>query len=189
MITRAATTFLLAFALIQPALAETTLEGTMQALAAIREGNATFSEEKAIPELSAPLPSTGTLTWTAPDRLEKHTTWPTEEMLRIEGDHLLLIRPGQNIRQELSLDQSPDIRPFVEAIRSTMAGDLPTLRRYFEIDFRPDGEGWSMRLTPLSSRIRVALQGVDIQGKGSDLLRVETRGSDGITRLRITPAP
>jgi hypothetical protein len=46
-----------------------------------------------------------------------------------------------------------------------------------------------MRLTPLSSRIRVALQGVDIKGKDSHLLRVETRGSDGITRLRITPAP
>lgn len=177
-----------ALAMTHPAWAEATLESTMRSLAAVREGHATFSEEKAVPELSAPLPSTGTLTWAAPNRLEKHTTWPSEELLRIEGDQLLLLRPAQNIRQELSLDQSPDIRPFVEAIRSTMAGDLATLRQYFTIDFTPGENGWHMQLTPLSLRIRSALQSVDFYGKGSDVSRIETRGNDGITRLRITPA-
>jgi len=189
MMLRSVAALLVVLALCQPASAETTLESTMQALAAVREAHATFSEDKAIPELSAPLPSTGTLTWIAPNRLEKHTTWPSEEVLRIEGDRLLLQRPGQNIRQELSLDQSPDIRPFVEAIRSTLAGDLPTLRKYFEVTFTPEGNGWRMQLTPLSIRIRAALQLVDLYGEGAQVLRVETRGSDGTTRLRITPRP
>lgn len=178
---------LLALLIARPAFAAATLEETMRGLAARTERQATFSEEKAIPELSAPLPSTGTLTWRAPNLLEKHTTWPTEEILRIEGDRLLLSRPSQNIRQELSLDQSPDIRPFVEAIRSTLAGDLSTLRQYYSVDFSPSGEGWHLRLTPLSMRIRAALQSIDIYGRDADVLNVETRGNDGLTRLRITP--
>ncbi|MFC7554511.1 LolA-related protein [Pseudoroseomonas wenyumeiae] len=141
------------------------------------------------PRASSPLPSTGTLSWTAPDRLEKHTTWPAEETLRVEGDRLLLARPAQGIRQELSLDQSPEIRPFVEAIRATLAGDLATLRQYYEVSFSPEGEGWHMVLKPLSARIRVALQRVDIYGSGGFVRQVETRGNDGITTLRITPRP
>jgi outer membrane lipoprotein-sorting protein len=179
----------LCFALATPAMAQTTLEGAMQALAGVRQGIAEFSEQKSIPELSTPLPSTGTLSWTAPDRLEKHTTWPSEETLRVEGDRLLLERPAQKIRQELSLDQSPEIRPFVEAIRATLAGDLPTLRQYYDVAFSPEGESWHMVLTPLSARIRVALQRVDIYGKDGFVHQVETQGNDGVTRLRITPRP
>jgi outer membrane lipoprotein-sorting protein len=180
---------LLGLCLAQPLAAETTLEGTMRALATVKQSTAGFSEQKSIPELSSPLPSTGTLSWTAPDRLEKHTTWPAEETLRVEGDRLLLVRPAQNIRQELSLDQSPDIRPFVEALRSTLAGDLPTLRMYYDVSYTTEVDGWHMVLTPLSSRIRIALQRVDIYGKDAVVRQIETTGSDGITRLRITPTP
>jgi outer membrane lipoprotein-sorting protein len=171
-----------------PASAQATLEDTMRALAATPASRATFSEEKSIPELSSPLPSTGTLLWQAPDRLEKHTTWPAEETLRVEGDRLLLARPAQNIRQELSLDQSPEIRPFIEAIRATLAGDAETLRRFYDLSFSPEGDGWHMVLTPLSIRIRAVLQQVDIYGRDGQVRQVETRGNDGITRLKITPA-
>ncbi len=179
----------LATPVASPTWAQATLEGTMRALAETPSSRATFSEEKSIPELSSPLPSTGTLSWQAPDRLEKHTTWPAEETLRVEGDRLLLARPAQNIRQELSLDQSPEIRPFIEAIRATLAGDAATLRRHYDLSFRPEGEGWRMVLTPLSLRIRAVLQQVDITGSGGQVRQVETRGNDGITRLIITPAP
>jgi len=172
-----------------PAAAQATLEAAMAALAAVPRSTARFSEEKSIPELSSPLPSTGTLSWQAPDRLEKHTTWPAEETLRVEGDRLLLARPAQNIRQELSLDQSPEIRPFVEAIRATLAGDAATLRRFYDLSFRPEGDGWHMVLVPLSLRIRAVLQQVDVYGAGGAVRQVETRGNDGITRLRITPDP
>jgi hypothetical protein len=181
---------LLALAFAAPAFsAETTLEGTMRALAAVPRSSATFSEEKSIPELSMPLPSTGTLSWTAPDQLEKHTTYPIDETLRVRGDRLTLERPAQNMRRELSLDESPEIRPMVEAIRSTLAGDLATLRKYYDVSFGPAGEGWHMRLVPLSISIRAALQQVDIHGHAAAVQRVETRGNDGITRLLITPAP
>ncbi|MBI0434939.1 outer membrane lipoprotein carrier protein LolA [Roseomonas sp. KE0001] len=175
-----------------PALAAPlTLEGAMAALAAEPGGTASFTEEKAIPQLDIPLPSSGTLSWTPPDRLEKHTTFPEEEILRADGDRLLFAQPGRGIRRELSLDQSPEIRPLVESVRATLAGDLPVLRRYFEIDFRPEGEAgrWRMVLTPLSARLRVAVQGIEITGQGGGLRHVVTRASEGVTRLAITPRP
>jgi outer membrane lipoprotein-sorting protein len=186
---RAILAFLGVLTMAVPASAQVTLEGTMRALAAVRSSSATFEEEKSIPELSMPLPSTGTLSWTAPDRLEKHTTYPIDESLRVEGDRLVMERPAQQMRRELSLDESPEIRPMVEAIRSTLAGDLPTLRKYYDVSFEPAGDGWHMVYVPISIRIRAALQRIDLYGSGGVVRQVETRGNDGITRLRITQTP
>ena len=172
------------------ALAETPLEAAMRALAARTSGQADFLEEKALPELALPLPSTGTLSWQAPDRLEKRTEDPIRERLTVEGDRLTFERPDQGIRRELSLDQSPELRPLVEAVRSTLAGDLATLRRYYGIGFEGDPAGeWRMVLTPLSARLRVAVQRIEVTGRADAVLGVVTQGSDGTTRMRITPRP
>ncbi|MDJ0389536.1 outer membrane lipoprotein carrier protein LolA [Roseomonas sp. E05] len=166
-----------------------TLESVMAALAARRSGEAGFTESKEIPELDAPLRSTGTLAWAAPDRLEKHTLAPVEEILRVEGDRLFLARPAQNLQRSMGLDDVPEIRPLVESIRATLAGDLATLQRHFEIGFRPEGTGWRMWLTPRSLRVRAALQSVEITGRGGELTSLLTRGNEGTTRLVITPPP
>lgn len=177
--------------LATPALAQpsTTLEGVMAALAARRESRAEFTESKEFPELSAPLPSAGTLSWSAPDRLEKHTTYPMEEILRVERDRLLLSRPAQGIQREMGLDDTAELRPLVESIRSTLAGDLATLRQHYEVGFRSEGEGWVMRLLPRSLRVRAALQSVEVRGRGAEILSVVTRGNEGETRMAIAPRP
>jgi outer membrane lipoprotein-sorting protein len=174
---------------LSPAHAETPLEALMRRFAAIRASRATFTEEKAIPELELPLPSRGTLSWQAPDRLEKHTTAPIEEILRIEGDRLTLERPQQDVRQTLSLDRSPEIRPLVEAIRATLAGDLATLRRHYAIAFEGDPAGaWRMVLTPLSPRVLAAVQRITLTGRGAAILSVESQQGGGVSRMRIEPA-
>ncbi|MFT8243682.1 LolA-related protein [Roseomonas sp. BN140053] len=165
------------------------LDAVMRALAAVRGSQASFAEEKALPGLFLPLPSSGTLSWTTPDRLEKHTLEPVEEILRVEGERLLFERPGLGIRRELSLDGSPELRPLVEAVRSTLAGDLATLRRFYRVAFSGDPAGWEMRLTPLSPRVQEAVRQVTVSGRGGAVLLVESEGADGTTRLRITPRP
>ncbi len=174
---------------LPPARAETALEALMRRFAAVRTSRATFTEEKAIPELELPLPSRGTLSWQAPDRLEKHTTAPIEEILRVEGDRLTLERPQQDVRQTLSLDRSPEIRPLVEAIRATLAGDLATLRRHYAIAFEGDSAGgWRMVLTPLSPRVLAAVQRITLAGRGAAILSVESQQGGGVSRMRIEPA-
>jgi outer membrane lipoprotein-sorting protein len=176
-------------ALARAARAEAPLEALMRAFAAIRASRAAFVEEKEMPELDRPLLSRGTLSWQAPDRLEKRTTAPIEEVLRVEGDLLTLERPRQGTRQVLSLDRSPEIRPLVEAIRATLAGDLAALRRHYAVAFEGDPAGrWTLVLTPLSGRVLAAVQRVALTGRGAAILGVESQHGGGFTRMRIEPA-
>jgi hypothetical protein len=167
--------------------AETPLEALMRRLAAVRADEVAFAEEKAIPELDLPLAATGTLRWRAPDRLEKRTEWPIREVLRIEGDRLTLERPDQGVRRSLSLDQSPEIRPLVEAIRASLAGDLATLRRHYEIAMEGTPEAFRLTLVPLSTRVLAAVQRIVLAGRDARILEIDTQEGGGTTRLRITP--
>lgn len=169
--------------------AQDALAPVMAALAAVRESRARFVEEKELPELDRPLTARGTLGWRAPDRLEKHTTEPFEERLLVEGDRLLLERPDRGTRQEVALDTAPEIRPLVEAIRATLAGDAATLRRHFAIDFSGDAARWRLVLTPLSVRVLAAVQRITIDGEAAFIRVVETQGREGRSRMMATPLP
>lgn len=164
------------------------VDEVMAQLADVREGRASFVEDRVLPELDQPLTLRGTLHWTAPDRLEKHTVTPNEELLAVAGDRLLWLRPGENSRQEMNLDQAPEIRVLVEAIRATLAGDLATLRRYYEVSFTGGPAGWRLVLSPLSTRVRAMVQRIEIAGRVADLRSVETQGQGGTTRMVIEPA-
>ncbi len=165
--------------------AQDAMAPVMAALAAVRESRATFVEEKDLPELERPLASRGMLIWQAPQRLEKRTIEPFEERLLVDGDRLLLETRDQH--QELSLDTAPEIRPLVEAIRATLAGDAATLRRYYDIAFSGDLTRWRLVLTPLSTRVLAAVQRIAIEGEGGTVLVVERQGRDGNSRMVVTP--
>jgi hypothetical protein len=164
------------------------VEALMRAMRAVPERRDAFTEERAIPELDLPLPSSGVLRWQAPDRLEKHTTAPIDERLRVEGNRMVYERADRNIRREFGLDDQPEMRALVEAVRATLAGDLPALSRHYEVGFEgAPGADWRMALTPLSNRVRAAVQRILLSGRGAQILAVDTEGGGGVTRLRIQP--
>lgn len=165
------------------------LGAVMAGLAAVRDSRATFVEEKELPELERPLTSRGVLAWHAPDRLEKRTVEPAPEVFLVEGDRVTLERPERGIRETIALDTAPEIRPLVEAIRATLAGDAATLRRYHEVSFSGTTAHWRIVLVPRSVRVRAAVQRIVLEGEGAFLRIVETQGSEGHTRLMATPAP
>jgi outer membrane lipoprotein-sorting protein len=165
------------------------LAQVMAALRAVPESRATFVEEKEVPELERPLVSRGTLLWRAPDRLEKRTLEPAPETFLVEGDRVTLERPGRGMRETLSLDAALEIRPLVEALRGTLAGDIATLRQHHEVSFSGDAARWRILLVPRSLRLRGAVQRIALEGSGGFLAVVETQGHDGRTRLVATPAP
>ncbi len=166
------------------------LEALMRAMRAVPERRDDFTEERAIPELDLPLPSSGVLRWRAPDRLEKHTTTPIDERLTVEGNRLSYERADRGIRREFGLDDQPEMRALVEAVRATLAGDLPGLLRHYEVGFEgAPGADWRLALTPRSTRVRAAVQRVLLSGRGAQVLAVDTEGGGGVTRMRIRPKP
>src|SRR6185295_19200851 len=66
------------------------LERLMQDLAQVKVAKGRFVERKYLGILTAPLESSGTLTYVAPSRLEKHTLTPRAESLVLDGDQLTM---------------------------------------------------------------------------------------------------
>jgi outer membrane lipoprotein-sorting protein len=149
------------------------MEQLMQALAAVKESQAAFVERKHVAILEAPLVSRGRLIYQAPDRLEKHTLSPWRESLVLRGDELVLESKDRDRRRALPLRDQPMVRAFVESIRSTLAGDLATLNRYYAIKLTGSQQQWLMTLKPGDRQVQEIVSEIRIGGSGDAITRIE----------------
>jgi Outer membrane lipoprotein carrier protein LolA-like len=166
------------------------LEQLMQLLAARPQGQVSFVEQQFMKLLKRPVESFGELSYHAPDRLEKRTLEPKPETLTLNGAVLTVERGGHS--RVLDLKSYPKIVPFVESIRATLAGDLPSLERVFTIDFAGDLSRWSLSLTPRDPDVARTVSQVRIDGVRDALLKVEILETDGdrsLMTLREHPKP
>jgi hypothetical protein len=149
----------------------------MRQMAARQHGRVSFVEQHFLKLLKRPVESYGELTYDAPDRLEKRTIEPKPETLTLAGN-MLTIRRGGRIRT-LDLTAYPSIAPYVESIRATLAGDLSSLERLFNVDYAGTMARWSLTLTPRDARVAKTVSHVRIEGTGDTLTRVEIFETDG----------
>lgn len=155
----------------------------------VRESRAAFREEKDLAALAEPLVSRGTLLYAAPSRLERHTAEPAEESIVVEGDRLTWSRPAEGMRRTLRLEQAPELRGLVEAVRGTLAGDVVALRRYYSVGLEGAEDAWRLTLVPVDAGVKALLKVVRVDGSGTDLRRVETVEADGdVTTMTIEAA-
>jgi hypothetical protein len=162
----------------------------MAALSRVQEVRSAFREEKRLSGLTVPLTSSGTLLYLAPDRVEKRTSEPFLEEIVVDGDRLTYAKPAEGVRRTVGLDAAPELRGLVEAVRGTLAGDLEALQRYYSVGFESVGEGWRLTLVPVDERLRDFLKVVRIDGRETELHRVETIEPDGdMARMAIEPDP
>jgi hypothetical protein len=170
-----------------PALAQWSVDDLMTALAARGSADATFTEQRYVPVLDAPVQSSGTLRFVAPDRLEKHTLQPRAESLVLAGDQLTLLQ-GPRTRR-LALTDLPDGGLAINSLRGTMAGDLAALRRGWNVTLFGERRIWTLSLTPLSAAVAQYIETVLIQGQQDQIDRIEIRQADGVRSvMQIKPA-
>src|SRR5580692_8979928 len=105
----------------------------MGLLATRQHGRVEFVEQLFLHILDRPIESSGELRYDAPDRLEKRTLKPHAESLLLAGGVLTVERARG--RRVLDLRAYPQIQPFVESIRATLAGDRTSLERLFHLEF------------------------------------------------------
>jgi hypothetical protein len=149
----------------------------LELLAAHRSGHVRFSEVEYLQLLDRPLESSGELLYEAPDRLEKRTQRPKPETLLL--DHgVLSARRGRHT-YVLPLRDYPQVVPFIESIRATLAGDRATLERWFHIEFEGELAHWSMELRPLDPSLASVVKDIRIAGERDAVRTVEIRQSDG----------
>ena len=151
----------------------------MQDLAQVKIAKGRFVERKYLGILTAPLESSGTLIYIAPSRLEKHTLTPRDERLVLEGDRLTIESQQTKRRRTLVLQDYPVIWMFVESIRSTLAGDLALLQRFYEITLEGEERKWRLVLKPIDPKMQELISEIRIGGSRSRIDSIEFFESGG----------
>lgn len=150
----------------------------MDLLSQQKTRKASFVEKKYIAALEQPLESSGELSFTAPDRLEKRITKPKSESVALEGDKVLIERSnGRKLR--LSLSERPEVSGFVESIRSTLTGDRSALERFYAMQLTGAAEQWQLSLTPLQPQMLKIISEIRISGARDVIATIEFLQADG----------
>jgi len=163
------------------------LEALMAGMRQSRGASAHFVELKYVHLLTAPIRATGRLTYAAPDKLEKVTETPAPETIRLDGGTLAGTRANGD-EFSVDIDSHEEIAALVEGIRSTLAGDLATLRRHYEIAFSGDRDHWRIDLAPKAGRVREKVERIRVLGGGTAIAMIIVNETDGDrSEMTITP--
>jgi hypothetical protein len=163
------------------------LDAVMSLLAMRRHSRVEFIEQHFLAMVGRPVESSGEMRYDAPDRLEKRTLEPRAETLLLAGGVLTIELHGR--RRELDMHRYPQVLPFVESIRATLAGDRNALERVFEVTFSGSTQRWSLILVPRDPQLARTVKQVEIDGARDQLQRVEIRQPDGDRSLLTLRTP
>ncbi|MFO1270630.1 MAG: LolA-related protein [Rubrivivax sp.] len=165
--------------------------GTLMGLLAARKGaEARFTEERTVSSLDSPLRSSGTLSYTAPDRFVRQTLEPRPEAMEVAGNSVTLRRGGRT--RTLQLDAVPELAALVDAMRGTLSGDAAVLQRHFKVELTGSNPKWVLLLTPTETRLRQQVSDIEIVGSGADVRSIDLRLAGGDRALMLIeplPAP
>lgn len=145
----------------------------MASLARVGSVKTTFTESKTMSMLSEPLRSSGTLLYKAPDYLEKRVTSPQLSYFIVAGDEVT-IGNAQNQERHVILFQFPALEAFIAALRGTLAGDLKTLKEYYDVDFKGNADHWSLQLAPKDSEMQLYVKKILITGNDGHIAQIDT---------------
>ena len=149
----------------------------MSLLSQVRSGEARFTEQRQVKGLDAPLVSSGTLSFAAPDRFTRQTLSPRPEGMAVEGNMVTLSRGGRS--RTFVLDASPETEAIVEAVRGTLTGNAQALQQHFKVKVAGSAAQWTLELLPIAPRLQVLLASVRISGRRAELRTVEMAMADG----------
>jgi hypothetical protein len=156
----------------------------MQSLSQVQAASASFTETKTMAMLKTPLQTSGTLRYVAPDYVRKTVTAPMRQDFVLQSGAVTLTTGSQT--QQFSLSQALPLAGLVEGVRATLAGDLPTLQRYYTIEFRGGADAWQLLLRPRDAGLRHFLSWLSIRGSGNRVTEIDTGGAGGdLTRMSV----
>ena len=169
---------LMAALLLLPLQAAALELGDLMGLLAQRQsGDARFTEERFVQGLEQPLSSSGMLSFSAPDRFSRRTLQPRAESMTVEGQRVTLERNGR--KRQMALDAVPEMGAILTAVRGTLTGNADALREAFVPTVSGQASAWTLVLTPRDDRLQAVIRQLRIEGRQSDMRRVEVMLTDG----------
>ncbi len=168
---------LLCLAVALPASAAFDIAQLMGDLAKHKGGRAKFVERKYLAILDKPVVSTGEMTYTAPDRLEKRTLTPKVETLLLDKDILSIERDKQKL--SINLANQPEALAFVDSIRGTLSGNRAALEKNYALHLAGNSDKWVLTLLPSDQKIASMVQRITVTGNKNQVRIIEYLQADG----------
>jgi hypothetical protein len=168
-----------------------TVEQLLENLARNQPAEVRFEETAFSDLLTEPLKTRGILRFTPPARLEKHITNPHDERYLVEGDVVFFESKTKGTNRTLSLHDYPALRGFIEAFRSTLANDVITLKRFYDVTLQGEPRRWVLLLRPLDNEVRALVESIRFSGEREHVGRIELLAPDGDRSVMVisTDAP
>jgi hypothetical protein len=168
--------FFITFSSVQAS--DFTLEHLMALLASQTELKAQFKEQKFDSFLEIPLTSRGQVTFLAPHYLEKKNAGPSAQSFTLNGDKVTVSIKNKETKT-FSIEQQPEIRAFTESFRSTLSGDLETLKKFYDVKLSGQIDQWDLQLKPINKNISRAIREIQFTGQNNRIAQVITRYRNG----------
>lgn len=161
-----------------------TVTQLMTQLSHVHAASASFTETKSMALLTTKLQSTGTLTYVAPDYVRKTTLTPAPQDFILQSNGITLIVAGET--RHFMLSQAPQLAGLVDAVRATLAGDLPALQNYYELSLSGDMGHWQLLLRPHDPSTLKLMAWMSVQGQGNKITEIDNADSEGgVTRMQV----
>ena len=97
----------------------------------------------------------------------------------LEREELTIESRERNQRRTLALQDYPVIRAFVESIRSTLAGDLPSLARFYQVGLDGGERRWRLTLKPNEPGMQEVVSEIRISGERNWISAIEIIETSG----------
>jgi hypothetical protein len=155
------------------------LKGIMSQLAKVSSAKSDFTEQKFVKLLNAPVESSGTLFYQAPDRFEKYTKKPVEEKMTVERDTVTLEQIARKKQQKLFVGSYPALAAIIDAMRGALSGNLAALQATFKISAEGNAGQWTLKLVPIDAEQLAYVHAIRVSGKGDFIDAIEILQADG----------
>jgi hypothetical protein len=169
--------FFVSLALALPASAAYDVGQLMSDLGRNKGGKAKFTEKKYISLLDKPVVSSGEMSYTAPDRLEKRTLVPKVETLLLDKDMLSIEREKQKL--SINLANQPEALAFVDSIRGTLSGNRAALEKSYALHLTGNADKWVLTLLPSDQKISTLVLRITVSGSKGLVRSIEYLQADG----------
>lgn len=162
----------------------------LSALAALlaerKSAETRFTEERTVSGIDGPLRSSGTLSFSAPDRFARHTLEPRAESMVVEGNTVSIRRGGRT--RQMALDAVPELAALIAAVRGTLTGNAATLQQHFRVQVAGNAALWTLTLVPRDDRLAAQVRELQIVGQRGELRTLELSLAGGDRSLMIVEA-
>ena len=110
-------------------------------------------------------------------RKHGHVSFVEEKYISVQNGVVTIDRGRRHY--VLDLHQYPQVVPFIESIRATLAGDRAGLERVFRLSFAGSFDTWTLTLAPLDEKLAHTIRQIDINGTQAAIHKVQIQEADG----------